>query len=50
MKIEVAPRDNKLIKEGVVPIDVSNIGIKFEELRQTGYMDQGAHPVLPRAY
>ena len=38
---------SKVIKEGVVSVGVSIIGIKCEEFMQAGCRDQGLHRVLP---
>ena len=40
----------EMIKVGVVTIDVSSIGIKFENFMQAGCRDQGSHCVLPKAH
>ena len=39
-----------IINVGVVTIDVSNIGIKFEEFMQAGCRDQGSYRVLPKVH
>ena len=41
---------SEIIKVVVVPIDMSSIGIKFEEFMQAGCRDQGAQQVLPKAH